>query len=112
VSCILFRHEHALSILIFSLAIYKDSVFFFVVCMFCASKSMLSAQSRRWCVPFSFSSSWFALSFQIAYFAKDLKSNDNKASPCFVHFWIKEMYQTNVFLCGLHYRFSLLPNKS
>ena len=47
------------------------------------SKLTSLAQARSGCVPFNFSLSCFASTFLMACSKTNMKSNDEKASPCF-----------------------------
>jgi hypothetical protein len=56
-----------------------------------ASTITSSAKSSRWCVPFNFSPIWFSYTFLISYSKENLKSSGDKASPCFIQFWIGKL---------------------
>ena len=66
----------------------KASVSFFTACTLLPSILKSSAQTRRWCVLFNFKPSWFTGTLQMAYSSAKLKSNRDKASPCFKTFFV------------------------
>ena len=51
-----------------------------------SSKLTSLAQTRSGCVPFNFSLSSFASTFLMACSKMNMKSDDEKASPCFIAF--------------------------
>jgi hypothetical protein len=63
-------------------------VYFCVVSMFFPTIFMSSGQAKCWCVPFSYSPSLFSWTFLMAYSKAKLKISHDKASPCFMPFWI------------------------
>jgi len=65
------------------LASNRASVFFFMVFTFSPNILISSTQTRSCRVPFNFNPSSFSWTFLMAHSKPRLKSNDDKASPCF-----------------------------
>ena len=64
-------------------AAIKAYAFFFTVCMLPPKILSSSTQARSWCVPFNFNPSWSTRTLLMAYSKAKLKSNGDRASPCF-----------------------------
>jgi len=83
----------------------RDYVFFSMILPFLPSIITSSAKTRSWCVPFNSNPSSFSWTFLTTYSKAKLNSNDDKASPCFRLFWIRNA--TGFYVWPLHYRFRL-----
>ena len=62
---------------------WRASVYFYTVCMFLLTKINIITTDQKLCAPIHFDFSWSSSTCPISYFKATLKSNDNKASPCF-----------------------------
>jgi hypothetical protein len=56
-----------------------------------SSIPFININSKRWYVPFNYNPSWFTWTLLMAYSKTKLKSNVDKASPCFKPFLIGNM---------------------
>ena len=83
-------------------AIIKASTFSFIICTLPSYILTSAALTRSSCVPFNFKPSWLAWTLLITYSKAKLKSNNDKASPCFKPFLIGTC-QTNSCLPRLCY---------
>jgi len=71
--------------------LHKASVFYFIVCTLSTNISTSRAQNKNWCVPFHCKLSWFTWTFLIPHTKAKMKSNGDKASPCFKTFLVGKM---------------------
>jgi hypothetical protein len=98
---VLFRNECFCGSTVFAGSKYAT------VCMLSPNSITLSVWVISWCVPLKFSPTWFSWTFLMAYSKATLKTNGNKASPCFRTFWIWNVSH-NIYLYGLYYRCHLI----
>ena len=72
------------------LATTKASVFLFIVCTLPPNILTSSAWIKSCCLPFNLKPSWFTWTLLMAYSKAKLKSNGDRAPPCFKSFLINK----------------------